>query len=154
MTDVLENVLPANSDTILSISSFGNMLYQARGLSQTLEVIGEASQLERTCNGTLIDLSSPLFRKYHSTITVSSEVNAPPLSGVWPGMTVTVECAASLSYVTATGSADRPEVSGSSWVEGAYTFFRPVLVMLIKTVETHFDEWKNIVGWTLVLEEV
>jgi hypothetical protein len=150
-----DNLLPANSDTLLTISSFGNLLYQARGLTQTLEVIGEASQLERTVNGTLIDLSNPQFRKYQSTITVSSEVDAPPLDGVWPGMEVTVGCVVEISFLTSGGNgpANRPEVSGSSYTSGADTFYRPVLTMLVKTVELHFDEWKCVVGWTMTLEE-
>jgi len=151
-----DNILPANADTILTISSFGTMLYQARGLSQTLEVIGAATQQERTVNGTLLDLSNPIFRKYQSTITCPSDVNAPPLDGVWPGMTVTVGCAVALSYLTSGGNgpANREAVSGSEYTQGDYTFYNPVLTMLVKTVETHFDEWKNVVGWTLALEEV
>ena len=156
MSDPFENILPVNADTILSISSFGTMLYQARGLSQTLEVIGEATQVDRTINGTLIDMSNPVFRKYASTITSPSDVEAPPLDGVWPGMEVTVHCVAGLSYLTSGGNGpnSRPEVSGSSYVLGAYTFYRPVLVMLVKKVQTHFDEWKCVVGWSLELEEV
>lgn len=155
MTVPTENILPSNSDTLLVISSFGNLLYQARGLTQTLSVIGAATQLERTINGTLIDLSAAQFRKYASKIDVPSEVNAPPLDGIFPGMEVTVQCVVSLSYVTGrAGSPNRPGVSGSMWSEGAYTFYRPELTMLIRTVETHFDEWKNVVGWTLELEEV
>src|SRR5665647_711701 len=151
-----ENILPANADTLLVISSFGNMLYQARGLSQTLEVIGAAAQMERTINGNLIDLSAPQFRKYASTITSPNDVDAPPLDGVWPGMTVYVDCVVSLCYLTAGGNGphNRYEVSGSSYEQGAYTFYRPVLLMLVKKVEMHFDEWKCIVGWTLELEEV
>lgn len=150
-----ENVLPANSDTLLMISSFGNMLYQARGLTQSLTVIGAATQLERTINGTLIDLSAAQFHKYVSKIDVPSEVNAPPLDGIFPGREVTVQCVASLAYVTGRpGSPNRPAVSGSQWTEGGYSFYRPELTMLIKTVETHFDEWKNVVGWTIELEEV
>lgn len=149
-----ENILPANSDTLLVISSFGNMLYQARGLTQTLTVIGAATQLERTINGTLIDISAAQFRKYISKIDVPSEVNAPPLDGIFPGMEVTVQCVVSFAYVTGRlGSPNRPVVSGSSWSEGAYSFYRPELTMLVRTVETHFDEWKNVVGWTLELEE-
>jgi hypothetical protein len=150
-----ENVLPANSDTLLVISSFGNMLYQARGLSQTLEVIGAAVQMERTINGNLIDLSAPQFRKYASTINIPNDVNAPPLDGVWPGMQVTVHCAVGLAFLTGlAGAPHRTPVSGSEYVDGAYTFYRPELTMLVKKVETHFDEWKCIVGWTLELEEV
>jgi hypothetical protein len=151
-----ENILPANSDTILTISSFGNMLYQARGLSQTLEVIGEATQQERTINGTLVDISVAQFRKYASTINSPSDTDAPPLDGVFPGMEVTVQCAAGLAYLTTGGNGPnhRTEVSGSSYIAGAYTFYRPELTMMIKKVTMHFDEWKCVVGWTLELEEV
>jgi hypothetical protein len=154
MTVQTENVLPSNSDTLLVISSFGNMLYQARGLTQTLTAIGAATQLERTINGTLLDLSAAQFRKYTSKIDIPSEVYAPPLDGIFPGREVTVECAASLSYVTGRpGSPNRSVVSGSMWSEGGYTFYRPELIMLIRSVEVHFDEWKNVVGWTVELEE-
>lgn len=150
-----ENILPSNADTLLTISSFGNMLFQARGLSQTLEVIGEASQMERTVNGTLKDISAVQFRKYLSKITVPSEVYPTPIDGIFPGMQVTVHCAVSLAYITGSvGYPKRPQVSGSSWSENGYTFYRPVLVMLIRHIETHFDEWKNVVGWSLDLEEV
>ncbi len=156
MSDPFENLLPANADTILAISSFGNMLYQARGLTQTLSVIGEATQQERTINGTLVDISAAQFRKYASTISVPNEVDTPPLDGVFPGMIVSVSCAVGLAYLTVGGNGPnhRSEVSGSSYVQGAYTFYRPELTMMIKTVETQFDEWKNVVGWKLDLEEV
>lgn len=150
-----ENVLPSGSDTILSISSFGHMIFQARGLTQSLAPIDEASQSGRTINGTLIDLSAPQFRKYKSTVTVGSEVYAPPLDGIFPGQIVTVDCAVSLAYITGTsGHPNRPEVSGSSWEENGYTFYRPQLTMMVKNPETHFDEWKNVVGWSCDLEEV
>lgn len=150
-----ENVLPSGKDTILTISSFGNMLFQARGLTQTLEVIGAASQLARTINGGLIDMSAPQFRKYQSKIEVPSEVYPTPIDGIFPGMQVTVDCAVSLAYITGSaGFPKRSAVSGSEWSENGYTFYRPSLTMLIKQVETHFDEWKNVVGWSIDLEEV
>jgi hypothetical protein len=150
-----ENLVPANSDTLLTISSFGNMLYQARNLSQTLEVIGEATQLERTVNGTLADYSAPQFHKYLTKITAPSDVNAPPLDGVFPGMQITVGCVVGLAYVTGlAGAPHRTPVSGSLYIDGAYTFYRPDLVMRVRTLETHFDEWKNIVGWSLEAEEI
>jgi hypothetical protein len=150
-----ENILPANSDTLLTISSFGNMLYQARNLNQTLEVIGEASQLERTINGTLADFSAPQFRKYSSKITIPNDVNAPPFDGVFPGMQVSVGCAVGLSFLTGLpGAPHRTPVSGSLYTDGAYTFYRPELLMLVRSLETHFDEWKAIIGSTLNLEEI
>lgn len=156
MPDTFHNVLPADSDTLLSISSFGNMLYQVRGATQTLDVIGAASHLERLINGALADFAAPQFRKYASKITSPSDVNAPPLDNVWPGMQVTVECALTLCYLTSGGNGPhgRTPVSGSQYVEGAYTFYRPVLTMRVVHHEQHFDEWKNVIGWTLDLEEV
>lgn len=150
------NILPANSDTVLTISSFGNMIYQARGLTQTLEVIGASSQLERTINGTLVDLSAPQFRKYASKISAPDNTDAPPLDNVWPGKHVTVECACALAYLTSGGNGPhgRTPVSGSEYIEGAYTFYRPILEMLVRSHEEHFDEWKNVIGWSLDLEEV
>jgi hypothetical protein len=150
-----EGILPANSDTLLTISGFGNMRYQARGLTQSLELIGEAAQLERTINGKLIDLSVPEFRKYKSTISVSDEVEFPPLDGVFPGMTVTVDCAMYLCYENGrTGSPNRTEVSGSSYTENGYTFYRPQLIMRVAAFQSRLDEWKRQIGWTLELEEI
>jgi hypothetical protein len=147
-----ENSLPSGADTLLSISGLGGFQYQARGLIQTLSPIKQSSQLARTVNALLIDMSAPQFQKYSSKISCT-DVNAPPLDGVWPGLEVTVHCAASLCYPIG-GSAGRTEVSGSSSTEGHMTFYRPVLLMRVVNFEQHFDEWKAANGWDLELEEV
>lgn len=150
-----EGVLPAGKDTILTISSFGSMVYQARGLTQTLSLIDGASQLERTINGTLIDVSAPQFRKYSSKISVPDESNAPPLDGIWPGMSVVVGCAVFLAYPTGrAGSPQRTMVSGSDYTENGYTFYRPLLSMLVKSLDQSNEEWAAKSGWNLELEEV
>jgi hypothetical protein len=150
----VENVLPSGADTLLVISGLGNFQYQARGLTQKLQLIPQATDLERSINGKLVDVSNPVFRKFMSTITCT-DVDAPPLDGLWPGMTVTVQCAAGLSYLTGNpGSPSRPEVSGSSYVQGSFTFYRPVLEMLVKSFSENWDEWKGDMGWALELEEV
>lgn len=150
----MENVLPPNSDTLLSISGFGTLLYQARGLTQTLELISEASDLERSVNGTLMDLSNPIFRKYKSKIQ-ATDVDAPPLDNVWPGMIVIVDFALSLCYPTGNpGSPARPEVSGSSWTQGQFTFYRPQLTMRVSKLSESFEEWKANNSWVMELEEI
>jgi hypothetical protein len=155
MTAPLENILPSGADTVLTISGFGNMLYQARGLNQTLEVIAASKQYDRTINGTLIDVSAPQFRKYQSKISISNEVDAPPLDLIFPGQTVTVGCAVELCYPTGrVGCPNRPEVSGSSYTQNGYTFYRPLLTMMITEVQESLDEWGRKVGWTIDLEEV
>lgn len=146
-----ENVLPSGADTLLTISSMGQFLYQARGLSQTLSPIRQSSQLARTVNAKLIDMSAEQFQQYASKITCN-DVNAPPLDSVWPGMLVTVHCAASLAY-PAGGTPGRPVVSGSSYTEGHMTFYRPVLEMRVVNFNLTFDEWRCANGWELELEE-
>lgn len=150
----VENVLPAGADTLLVISGMGNFQYQARGLTQTLGLIPQATDLERSINGKLIDMGNPVFRKFMSKITCT-DVDAPPLDGLWPGMAVTVQCAAGLSYATGNpGSPCRPEVSGSSYVQGGFTFYRPTLEMLVKTFSENWEEWRGDMGWVLELEEI
>ncbi len=149
-----ENILPSGADTVLTISGLGGFQYQARGLTQTLSVIKQTQQSARTINGALRDISNPVFRKYESKITCT-DINAPPLDNLWPGMVVTVDCAAILCYKTGNpGSPFHSEVSGSSWSLGAFTFYRPILSMMVMNLNQSFEEWKADFVWELDLEEV
>lgn len=149
-----ENVLPANSDTLLTISGTGGFLYQARGLTQTLQPLAQSKQVVRTINGNARDISNPAFRKYASSISCA-DVNPPPFDGWFPGRVVTVHCAVSLAYATGnSGSPFRSVVSGSSWVEGAHHYYRPVLEMMVMDWNDSFEEWKAGNTWKLDLEEV
>jgi hypothetical protein len=149
-----ENILPSGADTLLIISGLGGFQYQARGLSQTLTVIAQLKQQVRTINGNLKDISNPAFRKYASKITCT-DVDAPPLDNLWPGMIVTVQCAASLAYQTGNpGSPYKAVVPGSEYTNGHFTFYRPEMNMMVMDVQHTFDEWKADNGWTLDLEEV
>lgn len=140
------------SDTLLTITGIVTP-YSARGLSQTLEPIAAAGVLRRTVNGTLVNLSDAVLRKYRSTITCD-DMDVPALGGVWPGQQVTVGCVAELAYPTSGGSAERPVVAGSSRTEGDFTFYRPQLTMLIRGHTVNVDEYGAAVGWSLELEEV
>lgn len=139
------------SETILDL---GGLLtaYAARSITQTIAPISSAASLARTINGTLVDLSDPAFRKYASTISCTDH-NAPALDGVWPGREVVVDCVAELSRPTASPAA-RPVVPGSERVEGAFTFYRPRLTMLVVGVACDVDEAEASVAWQIELEEV
>jgi hypothetical protein len=143
----------SDEDTLLVLSGMGVAPYSARGLTQTLEPIGAAGSMRRTINGELIDLSASQFRKYRSTITCS-DMEAPALDGIWPGQVLTVDCVASLSYVTSGGSAERAVVPGSLKTNGSFTAYRPRLAMRVINHSEDVDEWGAVVGWTLELEEV
>jgi hypothetical protein len=130
--------------------------YSARGLKGTLRPIDAAQgidKLRRTVNGTLISIAAPQMWKYR--LEVQGEDVAPAaLDGLWVGMQASVDCHVELAFLTAGGSASRPMVPGSEWVEGDYTYYRPQFVMLIVELETSRDEWGASVGWSMALEEV
>ena len=149
-----ENILPAGADTLLIISGLGGFEYQARGLVQTLVPIAQSKQQVRTINGDLRDISNHVFRKYASEITCT-DLNAPPFDGLFPGDTVDVECAVTLCYRNGNaGSPNKEQVSGSSYTRGNFTFYRPVLTMMVMEWSTGFEEWKSDYQWKLNLEEV
>lgn len=155
---------PYPPNTVLSLvftgeSANGLNPYSVRQAHQTLEPIdavkganGSGGVFRRTVNGTLIDLSAHQMRKYKSEITCTDQ-GAPALDGRWTGLTVLVSCNRELSYPTG-GTADRPPVDGSVRVEGDFTYYRPLLTMMVTDFTVDFDEWGAETGWKLSLEEV
>lgn len=141
-----------SDSTLLVITGLGIPEWSARGLRQTLRPIGQAEAQARTINGTLVDVAETQFQKYRSTIRCSDQ---QPLAfdAVWPGKTLTVDCVSELAYLTG-GSPAKTVVSGSSRVDGLFTFYRPRLTMLMTDFRSNTDEWEGEVGWTLELEEV
>lgn len=128
-------------------------LYSARGLTQTLEPTDGTVFQERTVNGELVDLSVPRFRKLRSVIS-ARDVKPPSRDDIWPGMTVTVECAYLLSYPTIGGTPSRTPVTGSQIVEGDFTFYRPEITFMIGKMTGSFEEWEAGYQWSIELSEV
>ena len=143
---------PLDGNTWLVLSSMGVPLYSARGLSQTLEPIDGSKSMRRSINGILTDVSHDQFRKYKSKISCTDQ-RSPAFDGIWPGMTVVVDCIAYLSYPT-TGSPQRTVVVGSSFTEGSFIFYRPQLTMMVTANSAQTDEWDANVPWELELEEI
>jgi len=137
------------SETLLVITG-GMTPYSARGLTQTLEPVAAIQITRRTVNGALVNLAPDQMRKYASVISCS-DVNVPPWDGLWPGMQVTVDCVVELAFATG-GAAQRPVVA--SRTEGAYTFYRPRLQMLVTQNTVSKDEWGVTTSWQLDLEEI
>jgi hypothetical protein len=137
--------------TLLVLSPQGVPPYSARGLSQTLEPIDAAKSQRRTVNGNLLDLSLSVFQKYRSAITCEDQTS-PAFDAVPVGATVVVDCVAELAYLTAGGAPARTVVA--SRTEGAFTFYRPRLTMLVTGKQQETNEWGAAVSWTLELEEI
>jgi hypothetical protein len=143
---------PPDGQTVLVLSVMGVPLYSARGLSQTLEPIDASKNMRRSINGILTDVAHEQFRKYKSKITCT-DARVPAADGIWPGMTLVVDCVAYLSY-QAGGTPQRTVVDGSSFDEGDFTFYRPQLTMLVTSNTAQVDEWAGTVPWEIDLEEV
>lgn len=154
----------ANTILVLSYDGVGEAPgvnpYSARALHQTLDLIDAARSmnggtgiLRRTVNGELVDVSAHQMRKYHSEIT-GNDQGAPALDNLWAGVVLQVSCAAELAYVTATETAARPIVPGSQRVEGDYTYYRPLLTMMVSDRTVDRDEWGAVTSWKLALDEV
>ncbi len=139
--------LPAGESTLLVLTGIGLSPYAARGLHQTLEPIAAGVQVRRTVNGDLVNLAPEQFQKYRSKIT-GSDQEPPSFDGIFPGQLVTVDCIEELG----TDSPGRPAVA--SRTEGAFTFYRPRLEMMVIGFSVDTDEWGAQISWTLDLEEV
>lgn len=138
--------------TVLNITGLAIPPYSARGLRQTLTPISALAVLRRTINGKLIDLSPTQFRKYRSTIS-GNDQQPPAFNGLWIGAALTVDCIEELSYLTAGGSPERSVVSGSSRVEGDFTFFRPQIPFIVTNFSMEKQEYEAMTSWQLDLEE-
>lgn len=140
--------------TLLTLSGFGVVPYSTRGASQTLEPIQQAAaNVYRDVNGVLRVTGGTQFQKYKSTISCTDQ-RPFAVDGIWPGKLVTVGCVATLAYLTSGGSAQRTAVSGSSFTEGSYTFYRPSLNMMVVGFSIQEDEYGAEIGWQMELEEV
>lgn len=128
--------------------------YTQRGVIQSLAPIAASSQLVRTINGALVDVSDSNFQKLASQVTCT-DINVPVW--VFPGLTVTVDCVAELAGLAADFYEDllRPVVPDTEpREEGDYVFYRPRLTMKIVSWSFNHDEWGRRISWTLNLEEV
>ena len=139
-------------DTLLVLSGIGIPDYTARGLTESLSLIGGAANLRRTVNGGLKDLSAGQFRKYRLEISCADQ-ETPVIQNMWPGIQVTVDCVSELAYLTSGGSPERTVVPGSSRVNGSFTVYRPRLTMRVMEFNVQKDEWGAVTSWTLSLEE-
>lgn len=142
--------------TILTIKDAGNdllPLYSAVGLRQTVDYIDGSLLQARTVNGELVNLSLARFRKLRTVIS-AKHIRPPSIDLIYPGRIVTVECATIFSYATSGGTPGRSVVSGSTFTEGNFTFYRPSITCMIGKPSVAFDEWEADHEWSIPMEEV
>jgi len=79
----------AGKVTDLIFSGLGFPTFCARGVEVEVTPIPASKQFRRDVNGTLRDVSDPVFRKYQVKVNFRDQ-QFPDLGGVWPGKQVTV----------------------------------------------------------------
>lgn len=142
-----------NDFTTLVLDGIGVAPYTARGITQTLEPIEEASHLERAIDGTIIDLGIPELQKYRVSITCTDQ-QAPALSGIWPGKAFTLHSIEELSFPTSTPALkERDSVPDSEYVVGDFTFYRPILPLRVYSWSTQINEYGREINWKLEAQE-
>lgn len=142
-----------DGQTVINFYEMGGVpLYSTRDATQILRPIQASADIARTVNGILTDLSDgATFRKFASEISCT-DFNSPPFDGFWPGMLLTVDCATELCYLTG-GTPSRPVVSGSSYIVGSFTSYRPQIIFRVMDYQISFREWGSETSWSLSLEE-
>ena len=85
---------------------------------------------------------------------IATDIAPPSRDDVYPGLIVLVGCAFRLSFPTVGGSPSRPIVSGSEVSEGGFTFYNPVLRMMVGKMNYEFEEWEAGNFWSIDLREV
>lgn len=139
--------------TGLVLSGLGIPDYSAHQLTQTLEEAAGQGEFARTINNRLVDLSPPWEKLLKTTITCE-DVNPPAINGSIKGKLVTVDCIVEFSFLTSLGSAGYLRDVASERTEGLWTIYKPRLSMIVTNWTLTKDEWLNITGWTMELEEV
>ena len=141
--------------TVLRITGMGVVPYSTRAATQSLEPIGQAgANIYRDVNGVLRTVGgATTFQKYRSSIS-GSDMRPIAVNGVWPGKLVTVQCIATLGYLSATEAPARTVVPGSSFIEGDWTFYRPELSMMVLSWSLEEEEYEGAINWSMELEEV
>src|SRR5580765_6231855 len=144
MIDVVNNNL-----TLLVMNTVGVPLYSARGLTQTLTPAAEAKPApRRTVNGELRWLGLSQMQKYDSMITCTDQ-QVPAFDGVWPGMSVLVNCVCELSYMTSRGGPGRTVVPGTTprTTPDGFTYYYPQIAFMVVDYNTSMAEYQHEYQW-------
>lgn len=166
------------SETNLKIGEIIFPVGSARGITQSFDLVDNGS-LRRTVNGTLVDTTRQVNRKYTTSISCN-DMGMPTLTGLWRGMQVDVDCISKfrefynppseIVNITRTPvdgsivgynslgekvefiSQDELELTFDS--EVSFVDYSPRLTMLVSSVSHDEDEYGAETSWSIDLEEV
>lgn len=168
----------STDETILTLGNLAIPTGSARGITQSLQPI-DNGDIKRTVNGSLVDLTRPLNRKYESQLRCS-DMATPAIAELWKGQTLLVGCISILNQnvdpVSTNVTLIRDPVAGSVFgfeadgtkvipdtvigrdvvfpTDVANVEFRPELTMMVMATSTDTDEYAAEEGWSIDFEEV
>lgn len=140
------------STTLLTLSGPGIPDYSARGLHQTLRrVDGGFPKYRSTITGS--DVDPPAFDRFQKAIPRRT-VNGTLINvGFSTATVLSVGCIQELGYLTSGGSPEKSVVSSSSRVQDSWTFYCPLLSMMVIDFSVEYDEYGSMTHWSLDIEE-
>lgn len=146
--------VPEGDSSLLSFAELALPPYSFRGITESFELIEQASQFRRDVNGNLHNVGADEFRLFRVTVQCRDQ-QSPGLDGVWPGRQLTMNCASEFSTEGATDSDgfERQAVPDSIRTEGDFIFYRPQLFVVVLSYRMEFEEWEAGIAWELVVEE-
>ncbi len=142
------------SDTLLTLIGMGVPLYSGRVAHFQLLPIEAAKRNRRDMNGVLVDTSLEQFHKYRAHVRFS-DTWAPALDGIWIGRQLIVGWPGEIGFITSSAGPARSVVAGSErFTDDGFTYYRPVLTMLVADFDTDHDEWGASYVSSLEMEEI
>lgn len=115
--------------------------------------IPQATYQRRDLNGKLHNLASSTSKLYRLVVTGSS-VAPPAFASLWPGDILTVHVPRELCRETTSDDLNRSAVPGSEYTEEGFSFYRPLLTMMVVSWSSSLIERTVEEGYQLELEEL
>jgi hypothetical protein len=133
-----------NTDIIFSGLGFPD--YCCRGVDVEVTPIGAAKQFRRDVNGTLRDVSDPVFRKYQVKISANDQ-QFPDFGGIWPGSLVTV------TTPMVWGSSATGFTGATAPTGYGYTGTAVKVTGRVTEMNATMNEWSADKSWSVTIEE-
>lgn len=133
-------------NTDITISGLGFPDYCCRGVDVEVTPISASKQFRRDVNGTLRDVSDPVFHKYQVKVS-GTDQQFPDFGGIWPGASLT------LTTPMVWGSSATGFTGATAPAGYGYTGTAVKIVGRVTDFSTNMNEWTADKSWSFTVEE-
>ena len=145
--------MTASAYSKLDLVEIGIPPYSTDEIEIEFGPIPAATYQRRDLNHKLHNLASNKARLYRLVISGRS-VAPPAFASLWPGDILTVHVPKEVCRETTSDDLNRSAVSGSQYTEDGFTFYRPLLTMMVEECPQSFIERTVEENWILSLNEL